>query len=87
MAKRRPKEKSKRGASKRSYALVQASNGKYYLVSAEPGTVTTPVKDQSGLKKFLEDLDDLLSDYLEKHQGPMVAGPGVHLAAPDIFPN
>jgi hypothetical protein len=76
----RGKLKKKRCA----HTLVRGPNGELLVVGKKR---IIPVKDQDQVDRFLEDLNDLVSDYIAKHIDPrLVAGPGVHVGTPEIFP-
>jgi hypothetical protein len=68
-----------------AYTLVRSPQGDYFLVSKNKPPI--PVKHNDEVHQFLQDLNDLVSDYLAKHERlDMVAGPGVHVGTAEIFP-
>lgn len=76
-----------------AYTLVRDPQGNYCMVSETkcPIQIKDPI-EVAQLTKFLEDLNGLVSDYLDKHVfhtdpgGRMGAGPGVHVGTAEIFP-
>jgi len=67
------------------YTLVRDPKGNYFLVSERQCPI--PVKDTADVHNFLQDLNVLVSDYIEKHiAAPLHAGTGVHVGTPEIFP-
>jgi hypothetical protein len=81
----RPRHRSRSCA----YTLVRDPQGNYCLVSETKCPI--PIKDKAEvaqLTQFLNDLNELVSDYLAKHCGhrELIAGPGVHVGTPEIFP-
>jgi hypothetical protein len=68
-----------------TYTLVRDPNGNYFLVSEKECPI--PVKDKDQVHYFLQDLNDLVTDYIAKHiNRELVAGPGVHVGTAEIFP-
>jgi hypothetical protein len=74
------KPRGKRATKSCAYTLVRGPNDELLLVSKKQ---VIQIKDQD---QFFEDLNQLVSDYLGKHIGRFVNGPGVHVGTAKIFP-
>jgi hypothetical protein len=63
--------------------LVRGPNDQLFLVSE---TKVKQVKDQDQVNQFLEDLNDLVEEYLAHIDPRLITGPGVHVGTAEIFP-
>jgi hypothetical protein len=67
-----------------AYTLFRGPNEELFLVSKKK---VIQVKDQDQVDQFLNDLNQLVSDYISKHLPKgFVQGPGVHVGTSRIFP-
>ena|SRR5438270_3324622 len=65
--------------------LVRGPNDKLLLVT-EKKVKEFNDQDQVRVNHFLEDLNELVGEYLEHIDPRLIAGPGVHVGTAEIFP-
>jgi hypothetical protein len=77
------KSHGKFGKRRCDWTLVRGPKGKILVVGKKR---IFPVNDQDRVDQFLDDLNDLVTDYLQHIDPRLVAGPGVHVGTAIIFP-